>query len=103
MLCGRTALSGSGWRQNCDGKLDSLETGRYGSNVKSVILKFTLETDILNISCEIALKWMPQALTDDKSKLGSANNVLVPSGSKPLQPMFPKVCDAVWRHSATVS
>ena len=38
---------------------------------------------IFNISCEIALKWMPEDPTADEVIIGSGND-LVPSGIKPL-------------------
>ena len=34
-----------------------------------VIFRLTSRIYILNVSCEIALRWMPQDLTDDKSTL----------------------------------
>ena len=40
---------------------------RYGCNLKLtlVIFKLISRIDILSLSCEIALRWMPQDLTDD--------------------------------------
>ena len=38
-------------------------------NFKCIILKFILANDIMRISCEIALRWMPQDLFDFKSTL----------------------------------
>ena len=47
---------------------------------------------------EIALRWMPLDLTDDKSNIGSGNG-LVPSGNKPLpKPMLTQFLVAMWRH-----
>ena len=43
--------------------------GRCGCNVKLVIFKLIPRIDALSISCEIALMWMPQDLTDDLSIL----------------------------------
>ena len=37
----------------------------WGSNLKSLILKLISGIDTLSISCEIALRWMPQDLTHD--------------------------------------
>ena len=42
---------------------------RCGCNLELVIFKFTSKVDILSISCELALRWMPQDFTDDKSTL----------------------------------
>ena len=47
----------------------SLVPGRFGCNLKLIIFKLTSRVDILSISCEIALSWMPQDFTDDKSTL----------------------------------
>ena len=48
---------------------NSLAPGRCGCDLKSVIFKRISKIDILRISCKIALGWMPQDLTDDKSIL----------------------------------
>ena len=45
--------------------VNSLSPGTYGCNLKLVIFKLKSRTDILSISCEIALRWMPQDLTDE--------------------------------------
>ena len=47
--------------------INSLAPGRCRCNLKLVI--FTSRVDILSISYEIALRWMPQNFTDDKSIL----------------------------------
>ena len=46
-----------------------LVPGRFGCNLELVIFKLTSRVDMLSISCEIALSWMPQDFTDDKSTL----------------------------------
>ena len=52
--------------------------------------------DIWNISCEIAVKQMPQDLTNDS--IGS----FLSSDNKPLlEPMLINFYDAIWRHWAT--
>ena len=43
---------------------NSLAPGRRGCNIKLTIFKLILRIDILCISCEIALKWMPQDFAD---------------------------------------
>ena len=43
--------------------------GDAAASVKFVIYKLISSIDILSISCEIALRWIPQSLTDDKSTL----------------------------------
>ena len=43
----------------------SLTSGRCGCNLELIILKPISGVDILNIFCEIALKWMPEDPTDD--------------------------------------
>ena len=49
--------------------LTTIGPGRCGCNLKSLILKLISRMDIyiLSISCEIALMWMPQDLTDQSS------------------------------------
>ena len=49
--------------------LNLLVPGRCRCNLKLVIFKLMSRVDILSISCEIALRWMPQDITDDKSTL----------------------------------
>ena len=49
--------------------VNSLTPGRCSCNFKLLIFKPKSKTDILNILCEIALRWMPQSPTDDKSSL----------------------------------
>ena len=52
----------------------------------------------LSISYEIAFRWMPLDLTDDKSNIGLGNG-LVPSGNNPLpEPMLTQIFVAKWRH-----
>ena len=53
-----------------EAQFNSLVPGRWGCNLKLVIFKLTSRVDILSFSCEIALRWMPQDFTDDKSTLG---------------------------------
>ena len=48
---------------------NSLAPGRRGSNFESVISEQRLRIKIMSTSCEIALRWMPQNLTDDYSTL----------------------------------
>ena len=49
--------------------VNSLVPGRCGWNLNLVIFKLTSRVDTLSISGEIALRWMPQDFTDDKSTL----------------------------------
>ena len=49
--------------------MDSLASGRWGYNLKSIIFKHISRIDVLSISCEIAFRWMPQELTDNMSTL----------------------------------
>ena len=49
--------------------LNSLAPGRFRFNFRKVIFKLTLVNCGWGISYEIALRWMPQDLTDDKSTL----------------------------------
>ena len=42
---------------------------RYGSYNKSVVFPHTLVINLFSISCETAIMWMPQDLTDDKLTL----------------------------------
>ena len=48
---------------------NSLAPGRCGSNSKSIIFKLIIRNNNFCTHCEIALKWMPHNLTDDKSTL----------------------------------
>ena len=48
---------------------NSLAPGKYEWNFRHVIFKQILVIDDWGISCEIALTWKPQDLTDDKSTL----------------------------------
>ena len=52
-----------------DGTIDSFAHGRFQFNFRKVIFKLTLVNDGWGISYEIALRWMPQDVTDDKSTL----------------------------------
>ena len=47
--------------------INSLTLGRFQFNIRKVIFKLTLVNDSWGISYELALRWMPQGLTDDKS------------------------------------
>ena len=49
--------------------LNSLAPGKFQFNFRLVIFKLTLVNGGWGISCEIALKWMPLDLIDDKSTL----------------------------------
>ena len=42
---------------------------RYGRNVKSIILKFTIQNSSLGTHCKIALRWMPENPTSGNSTL----------------------------------
>ena len=48
---------------------NSLAPGRFQFNFRKVIFKLTLVNGGWSISYKIALRWMPQDLTDDKSTL----------------------------------
>ena len=50
-------------------KFNSLTPRRFQFNIRKVIFKLTLVNGGWGISYEIALRWMPQDLTDDKSTL----------------------------------
>ena len=49
--------------------VNSLAPGKFEWNFRHVIFKQILVIDDWGISCEIALTWKPQDLTDDKSTL----------------------------------
>ena len=49
--------------------VNSLSPERYGDDFKCVILHYILMIDILSISSEIALGWIPQDFTDDESTM----------------------------------
>ena len=54
-----------GW----EGSFNSLATGRCGRSFKSIIFKLIIQNSRLDPCSEIALRWMPQDITDDKSIL----------------------------------
>ena len=49
--------------------VNSLVPGRFQFNFRKVILKLTLVNGSWGVTYEIALRWTPQDLTDDKSTL----------------------------------
>ena len=49
--------------------LKSLAPGRWGCNIKLIIFKLISRIDIMGVSGEFALRWMPQDLADDWSTL----------------------------------
>ena len=53
----------------CEIGLSSLAPGRCGNNMWSIILKFIIQHSSLGSTCRIALRWMPQNLTNEKSTL----------------------------------
>ena len=54
---------------SCPEWVNSLAPGRFKFNFRKVIVKLTLVNGGWGISNEIALRWMPQDLTGDKSTL----------------------------------
>ena len=62
-------------------QISSLSPERCSCNLEIVIFKLISRMNILSISCEIVLIWMPQDLTDDKINIGSGNG-FVPSGNR---------------------
>ena len=52
--------------------LNSLAPGRFQFNLRKVILKLTSVNGGWGVSYEIALRWIPQDLTNDKSTLVQA-------------------------------
>ena len=46
---------------------NSLVAGRWGCNLKSINFKFNLQNSSLDTECDIALRWMLQNLTNEKS------------------------------------
>ena len=54
--------------RDCHGRcFNSLTSERCGCNLRCVRFKYASATDILSISCEISLKWIPQDQIADKS------------------------------------
>ena len=62
------------------GYINSLTPGRCSCNLKLIIFKLMSRIDVLSLSCEIVLRWMPHWWF---IKIGSDNG-LVPPGNKPL-------------------
>ena len=50
-------------------QVDSLTPGRCGSNFKSLIFRLIIQHSSLGTCCEIALRWMPENLTNKRSTL----------------------------------
>ena len=66
---------------------------------KLVIFKLISRIDLLNISYEIVLWWMPQDLTDDKSTLVQIMAWCCHAVNKRLpEPVLTKFCDVIWLH-----
>ena len=58
------------WLQEINqNNINSLAPGRCASYLKFVTFKVVSRINILSISCEIVLRWMPQGLIDGKSTL----------------------------------
>ena len=55
--------------QCIEAPINSLAPGKFKWNFRYVIFKWILVIDVWGISYEIALRWMPQDLTDHKSTL----------------------------------
>ena len=71
----------------------SLAPGRYGTNFENTILILIKHNSSLGTPSEIALKWLPQNITN-----GSGNG-LVLVGIKPLpEPMFVQIYLPIWHH-----
>ena len=82
-----------------DFHVNSLAPGRLLFNIRKVIFKLTLVNGGWCISYEIALRWMQQGLTDDKSTLVQVVAWCRPSGNKPLpEPKLTQIYVAKWRH-----
>ena len=62
-------LHKAGYWTTCPVWINSLTPGRFQFHFRKVIFKLTLVNDGRGISYEIALRWMPQDLTDDESTL----------------------------------
>ena len=82
-------VSKRGHRLQC---VNSLVLGRCGYNFKYVIFKYISVIDVLNISCEIAMRWMPRDPHSWLVKIGWGNG-LVLTGNKPL--LWPPCSDPV--------
>ena len=90
---------------------------RFGCTIWLVISKLISTVDILTISCEIALRWMPQDLTDDKSTLVQVTDCCLVALShylnqcwlvrqhiitEPMLVQFNVTNSTIWRHEATI-
>ena len=59
-----------------------------------ILLKLIISHSSLGTHCEIALRWMPQGLTNEKSTLVQ---VMAPDGTKPLpEPMLTQIYVNIW-------
>ena len=47
--------------------INALASGKYGNNFRNIIFKLVLHNSCMDTCCVIALRWMSQNLTDEKS------------------------------------
>ena len=80
--------------------LNSLAPGRFQFNFRWAIFNLILVNDGWGIFYEIALRWMPLDLTDDKSTLVQ---VMAWCRQALPEPMFTQLYVAKWRHWASMS
>ena len=90
--------------------VNSLETWRYGSNFKCITFKLIIQNRSFGIWCEIALRWIPQNFTNEKSTLlqvmawchQATSHYLSwcwPKSMSPygmIRPQWVKICMAIW-------
>ena len=69
-------------KKSCGQCVNSLATGRCGSDFEILISQLLLNSSLG--TCEVAFRWMPQNFTNEKSIIIDSGNGLVPSGNKPL-------------------
>ena len=82
----------------CDTKLSGRQSWP-SRNFKSIIFKLIIQNSSLGTRCEIADRWMPQNLTNEKSTL-----VQVMVGAVMHQAMtWANFDQYLWRHQATMS
>ena len=89
----------------CCCNLNSLALGWWGCNLKLVFFKVKSRIDISSLSSEIAPRWMPQDLTDDKSTLVQVMAWCRQATlNKPLpEPMLTQISVTIWCHKTTMS
>ena len=89
------------WVKSCG--INTLATGRCGKYFKSVTSEHMLWIKLRSVSCDVALRWMPQNTFDDKSTLVKEMPYCLMSTSHSLNQWWPRSMSpygVIWFHWA---